>query len=72
LSKYVFFLLVAALAFVPGGIYVSIFLLALYCFVLPHLNGKKGRTAESAAGRDPPGRKDAMSRYSVDTLDEMR
>jgi len=68
--KVLFFLSVIVLAFLPGGIIVSVLLLALYCFV-PAFLAKTGCTVkfEVESGPEQSG---TMNRYSEDTLEGMR
>lgn len=68
--RILFFISVIVLAFLPGGIIVSVLLLALYCFV-PALLAKGGCTVKFEARSDPE-QSGTMGQYSEDTLEGMR
>jgi len=88
IQQTLFFLFIIVLAFLPGGIFISVFLLALYYLVPLFLeNNSKKEEKEIQMGKegleftihfkvvdiiDPDVEKTNMKSYSDDTLEEMK
>lgn len=70
-TKFFFWFSVIVLAFLPGGIFISVFLLALY-YIVPMFLAKHYTTRfeikDDSSNQDNVG----MNQYDCDTLEEMR
>lgn len=86
-QKALFFFFVIVLAFIPGGIFISVFLLALYYLVPLFLENNSKREEETLTQKNafeftipikvvdittPDTVKTNMKSYSDDTLEEMK
>ena len=70
MSKFIFWFSVIVLAFLPGGIFISVFLLALY-YLLPSLRCFDQNKVDSSSFDDSRPHCD-MKAYSQDTLEGMK
>jgi len=68
-SKFFFWVYVIALAFLPGGIFVSTLLLVLYCL---HTKNQKRLDYEGIENSVFINPYNSMSTYSQETMEEMR
>jgi len=73
-QKALFFFFVIVLAFLPGGIFISVFLLALYYLVPMFLTNKNEYTIKFEIKDDSSKNQSntSINQYSVDTLKEMK
>ncbi|MBI1664082.1 MAG: hypothetical protein IS860_11500 [Nitrosopumilus sp.] len=69
-QKILFFFFVIVLAFLPGGIFISVFLLALYYLVPMFLANKY--TIKFEIKDNSLDQNDTMNQYSENTLEEIK
>lgn len=69
-QKILFFFFVVVLAFLPGGVFISVFLLALYYLVPMFLANRY--TIKFEVKDDSLEQNDAANQYSENTLEEMK
>ena len=69
-QKILFFFFVIVLAFLPGGIFISVFLLALYYLVPMFLANKY--TIKLEIKDNSLDQNDTMNQYSENTLEEIK